>query len=136
MRELDISIGIISRSGEYLLQRRVSDPQIGAAGKIGAFGGKIETGETAKQALCREISEETSLTLTYSQVRHIASYVIMSDHQLEDVSVNVEAFEVDVDEEVTAKEGEVVGVPHGKVAEVLDLMTPATRYYFETVRGE
>ena len=138
MRELNISIGVISQDGGYLLQLRGNDPKIGAAGKIGAFGGKIEEGETALQAVCREIAEETSLVPDVARIRHIASYAIESDHKLETVNVNVEAFEISIDkeEQVSAIDGEVVQISNDKIADMLDLMTPATRHYFEMELGE
>ena len=120
------------------MQLRGNDPKIGAAGKIGAFGGKIEVGETALQAVCREIAEETSLVPDVARIRHIASFAIVSDHKLETVNVNVEAFEISIDkeEQVSAIDGEVVQISNDKIADMLDLMTPATRHYFEMELGE
>lgn len=57
-------IGIIeNKRGEILISQRFQ-PEIPKAHlKWDVPGGKIEAGETAKQALLREISEETGLTV-------------------------------------------------------------------------
>lgn len=46
--------------GRLVLQRRTTDAPV-AAGKLGFFGGHIETGETPEQCVRRELAEETSL---------------------------------------------------------------------------
>lgn len=138
MRQMHVSIGIITHNDSYILQKRGADPKIGAAGKIGAFGGKIEPNETPEDAVCRELAEETSLRPRPNQAAHMASYTVMADHQLEPVEVNIEAFEIVATnaDEITAAEGEVVRILEKDIPKSLDLMTPATRYYFETVKGE
>lgn len=137
MRQLFISIGVIKQNNAYLLQKRSDDPGIGAAGKIGAFGGKVERGETPAKAVCRELAEETSLKLSTDDVRHITTYKVESDHQLEPVKVHVDVFEITVDakDAVRASEGEIVRITETEVPEMLTYMTPATRYYFERVKG-
>jgi 8-oxo-dGTP pyrophosphatase MutT (NUDIX family) len=138
MRQLNISIGVLIQNGTYLLQLRGNDPKIGAAGKIGAFGGKIENGETPEQAIRRELAEETSLQLKLDQITPIGTYRIKSDHRLEEVSVQVNAFEIVIDdtEEVVAIEGDIVKVSRTEIGSLLEKMTPATRYYFEKVKEE
>lgn len=138
MRQMNVSIGIITHDNSYILQKRGADPKIGAAGKIGAFGGKIEPNETPADAVCRELAEETSLRPRPNEAVHMASYTVLADHQLEPVEVNIEAFEIAITDadDVTAAEGEVVRILDKDIPKALDLMTPATRYYFETVKGE
>lgn len=138
MRQMHVSIGIITHGNSYILQKRGADPKIGAAGKIGAFGGKIESNETPVDAVCRELAEETSLRPRANEAVHMASYMVLADHQLEPVEVNIEAFEIAITDadDVTAAEGEVVRILDKDIPKALDLMTPATRYYFETVKGE
>lgn len=61
MRVIDVAAGIIWQSGRFLAAKRSS-------GKMGAGlwefpGGKLESGETASEALQRELAEELSITL-------------------------------------------------------------------------
>jgi 8-oxo-dGTP pyrophosphatase MutT (NUDIX family) len=137
VRQLNVSIGVLKQGNNYLLQLRGDDPKIGAAGKIGAFGGKIEDGETPVAAVCRELAEETSFNPSENEAKLIASYTIQSDHQLEDVSVHIDAFEINVADtgQVTAVEGSVVKLALDDIRTTLDKMTPATRHYFENVIG-
>ncbi len=133
MRELSISIGVVRQGHRYVLQRRANDPRIGAAGLIGAFGGKIEPGETAEMAVSRELSEETTLGLGDMTYRHAMKYDVVSDDKQEVVKVHVEVFDVSVREtvEIRAKEGAIVYLEKEDIPATLDSMTPATRYYFE-----
>ncbi len=119
MRQMNVSIGVIVQNGAYLLQQRGADPKIGAAGKIGAFGGKIEEGETPEQAVCRELAEETSLAIAVDQAKLVASYTVVADHKLEPVEVHIEAFEIEISgsETVSAVEGEVVRLSAGEAHE-------------------
>lgn len=57
MREVHIAMCLIRQEDHYLLQHRLGDAMIGAAGLIGCFGGKIEDNETPEQAVCRELYE-------------------------------------------------------------------------------
>lgn len=138
MRELSVSIGVIRQQGEYVLQRRGDDPRIGAAGLIGAFGGKIESGEAPHDAVVRELSEETTLEDEDMTVRRVASYDVVSDNKLEEVIGHIEAFLVAVDASVAirALEGTIVRLRDDQVEAQLAQMTPATRYYFEHYQEE
>jgi 8-oxo-dGTP pyrophosphatase MutT (NUDIX family) len=138
VRELDVSIVVIGQGDTFLLQKRGDDPQIGAAGLIGAFGGKIEVDETPRAAGCRELSEETNLTPQEDQLRELGKYAVVSDHKLEDVHVNISAFQYDIDSsiEVAANEGTVVSFTKDEAMNNLEAMTPATRTCFETIIGK
>lgn len=138
MRELSVSIGVIRQGDGFVLQRRGDDPAIGAAGLIGAFGGKIEHDETAIQAVSRELSEETSLTPEDMRIMQEKQYDIISDNNLEPVIGHITAFnvEVAVNVAIRALEGSLVKLTDEEVVAHLEEMTPATRYYFENYMEE
>ncbi len=59
---------LIDGNGEILLQKRTADAPTGA-GLHGIFGGSIESGETMKQALVREIQEELEIEVEENNIR-------------------------------------------------------------------
>lgn len=65
----------IYHQGRFLLVRRGRPPALG----LYAFpGGRIEAGETAAEAVRREVSEETGARLT--QVEHIVDLELAAEH--------------------------------------------------------
>ncbi len=72
----NVAIGIIFHEGKLLITRR---PEDGLLGGLWEFpGGKIKTGETARQACRREILEEVNLEIevldSLAQVKHTYSH--------------------------------------------------------------
>ena len=61
-------------SGELLLQRRDDIPGIVFPGRIGLFGGHVESGETFLEAVRREIREETTLDLSPEAFQPLVQY--------------------------------------------------------------
>lgn len=133
MREMHIAMCLIEQDGFYLLQRRLGDPKIGAAGLIGCFGGKIEANESADHAICRELSEETNLRVNESDIVEIGKVSVVSDNNHEPVSVFATVFHTTLDSEmvVEEKEGILVRVPKNKLKFYIKDMTPATKACFE-----
>ena len=60
MKETIVAAGVIFKGGEVLLCKRPSDKPL-EAGKWEFPGGKLEPGETAPQALRRELTEELNV---------------------------------------------------------------------------
>lgn len=133
MRRLEIVLGVIQQGEHYVLQFRNGDPKIGGAGLVGFFGGKINHREEALLAVCRELSEETSLVPRPEEVRELGIVEVISDHQLEQVSVLARVFHVPVhsDVDIIAQEGELVRWAHHQALHNLHRMTPGTRAVFE-----
>lgn len=65
---------LVLEDGRYLLQRRDRIPGIFFPDHWGCFGGGIDPGETAEQALVRELSEETGLDATALPVRYFSRF--------------------------------------------------------------
>jgi len=133
MRHLDIALALIEQEGVYFLQLRGENPEIGGAGLIGCFGGKIEQ-ETPELAICRELCEETSLkSIEEGDVELIGRVKVQSDHKLEKVSVHAHVFRVIIASEtdIRAKEGGLVRLTPDEAKQKLDNMTTGTRAVFE-----
>jgi mutator protein MutT len=60
MRKFVVAIIYNPETGKVLLQRRAKSAKR-SAGKWGLFGGKVEEGETEKEAILRELKEELDL---------------------------------------------------------------------------
>ncbi len=66
MRKLVVGC-LLKNEGKYLLLKRASGKT--QSGKLGIPGGKVDEGETKKDALIREVVEETGYKLKEKQIR-------------------------------------------------------------------
>lgn len=135
MKQLKVAAVIITQGDNYFMQHRIGDPGIGAAGRIGFFGGKIEN-ETAERAACREIAEETTLVLpNTAPLKVLCEVVVASDYKNKPVTVNMTffGFELPRNETMQAKEGQMVTMTKQEAMAQLNRLTPATRAYFEKI---
>ena len=64
----------LEQDGRYLMLYRNAKPDDVNAGKWIGLGGKLEAGETPDECVCREIFEETGLTLTAYTYRGIVDF--------------------------------------------------------------
>lgn len=94
-----IAIGLIVRGGEVLVTRRRPDAHLGGLWEFP--GGKIERGESAEAALCRELREELSIEVRRTQ------FLMRLQHQYSELDVLLEVFEVlDFSGEARGAEGQ------------------------------
>ena len=77
MTELSLCI-LKLPDGKFVFQRRSKDAPV-SPGLIGLFGGHIEAGETADQAMSRELSEETSLDINALTVTSVGKFDMLED---------------------------------------------------------
>jgi len=139
MQRMDVSIGFIRRGDTYILQQRSSDPRKGASGLIGAFGGQIENGETALEAVCRELREETSLKLSTEDFTYLGDVDVISDRNHKKIQIIARVFLVVIaaEETVVATEGKLVKMTEAEALQSKEVLTPATRAAFEQyIRGD
>jgi 8-oxo-dGTP pyrophosphatase MutT (NUDIX family) len=132
MRKLEIALAMLRQGDDYLLQQRGNIPEIGGAGLIGCFGGKIESNETPAHAVAREVKEEVSIDIETLIFQRIGRVKVISDHKLEAVSVTAEVYlaQVPTDANVSAKEGELVRLPLDQIQSQMSFMTTGTRQAF------
>lgn len=136
---MDVSICLISQGDTYILQRRADNAAKGAAGLIGAFGGKIETGESPVEAVCRELSEETSLRPTTDDFDYLGKVEVISDRDHRPVLIMASVFRLLLPPHVgvVASEGNVVNIAKSETITLASEMTPATKAAFvQYVEGE
>jgi 8-oxo-dGTP pyrophosphatase MutT (NUDIX family) len=132
MQKLEIVLGLIEQEDNFILQRRVNERHIGAAGLIGCFGGQIEKGESEAEAVARELSEETSLVTTPEDWKLLTDVEVDSDRDNQPVRIYATAFLYTLvpGRAIHATDGEVVVVPKDNTTDIEHELTPATRALF------
>ena len=68
------SLCYVERDGKYLMLHRVKKKDDYNGGKWIGVGGKFLEGESPEECLCREVKEETGLTLTSYRLRGIVTF--------------------------------------------------------------
>lgn len=123
---------VIEQEDTYILQLRDNIVAKGGAGLIGCFGGQIEANETPRAAAVRELGEETTLQLKSNTLQALGTVMVVSDRDNQPVRVHADIFHVEVDSSVSiqAKEGRLVYLEKGEVAQRLRDMTTGTRAAF------
>ena len=68
----DASAAIIQFRRKFLLQKRDANPDVIYGGYWGLFGGAIESGESPKEAVVREVREEINIVIDPSWLTELA----------------------------------------------------------------
>lgn len=133
MSAVVIVMGLVVQGDRYHLQLRNGAKQVGALDLIGCFGGKVEPDETHEQAICRELIEESNISVTPSEIEYVGSVDVQSDRHGIPVAVHSKIYKVTLplDFRVKANEGELITLTDQEVRSSLHKLTPATRACFE-----
>ncbi|WP_431067228.1 Nudix family hydrolase [Methylotuvimicrobium sp.] len=105
---LEVAVGVVvDRSGKVLIAKRPDDKHQGGLWEFP--GGKIEPGETQRQALDRELHEELAIDVK------TATPLITIHHDYPDLSVRLKVWRIDRFE----------GDPHGREGQAVEWVAPA-----------
>lgn len=112
----------------HFLQRRNHDPSKAAANLVGFFGGQLEQGESYRQAVSRELQEETSLTAHVTDFTYVGKFIVDMEHNDEKLIISGKCYKLELasDYSVEAREGELVKISSENLIARLHEMSPAT----------
>ena len=85
----EVTVNVVENNGEYLLAERSRD------NKWEFVGGKVEAGETIKEAALRELKEEVELQAEIIEIN--GSYPSADNPEWELVPVHMESYSRDVE---------------------------------------
>ena len=109
LQNIKVAIAVIRKNGKVFIQKR---PEKGLMAGLWEFpGGKVEKGESSLKALCRELKEETGLT-----VRNVKKIKTIR-HAYTSFKVNLDCFEADYD----AGRVSLKAASEGRWVEIADL---------------
>lgn len=133
MKHYEIVATLVEQGDSYCFELRTGASN-GAIGLLGFFGGKIEAGETEREAACREVREESNLSPQPEDLEPIGELNVVSDRDNETITVHAQLFKLRVDPkiQVEATIGEAVTMTQQQVKSKLDGFSPVARAYFET----
>lgn len=97
MKEISI-IQLTLPNGDLVLQRRAEDIKINP-GLLSFFGGHIEDGETADDAMKRELSEETSLNVSKLNIDYFASKEFVDPENPKVIDVKAHLYKTTIDDD-------------------------------------
>ena len=103
-------LGVLMRpDGKYLITRRRMDKEW-AAGWWEVPGGGVRAGEDSKDAVIREIKEETGIDVTNAEGGYAFTYKRVNPDEGDNYFVDVYRFVMDIDEkDVSFQEAEIDG---------------------------
>lgn len=101
MNRIKFAFCLIRKGDSYAFQVRDDRPDIASPGKLAAFGGKLEGGESKRKAIIRELEEETSLNVNTSKLKYLGRVIGASPERpgvgygyiLEATSLDFEVYE-------------------------------------------
>lgn len=105
---------LVRSDGAFILQVRDDKPGIANPGMVSSFGGRIEDGETPKQAAIREINEETNLQLTEADLKMYRRCIKTKKEHGEDWEVHYFVAQGISDEDLEVYEGSGYTVIHNR----------------------
>lgn len=133
MEHFDVAMGLLQQGNTYLLQLRNGAQQAGGLNLIGCFGGKVEAGETAIEAACREVREESTHKPREADAELLGTVHVVSERHDKPITVaaTIYRFMIPKGVPVAAREGTLKRMTEKEIRANLDTLTTATRACFE-----
>jgi 8-oxo-dGTP pyrophosphatase MutT (NUDIX family) len=129
VQHFEIVMVLVRLEDVYFLQLRTGANQSGALGKIGTFGGEIESGESAIDAACRELAEESTLVVDQSRLKFVGELSVNSEKYGKPATVHAMVYEVVITNEhdIEAREGGLVRLSLEELREQQSRLSPALK---------
>ena len=133
MQKIQVAMAVIRQGDLYHLQLRNHKTSSGVSNMIGCFGGRIEKDEKPLSAVCREVSEETSLKPKTKDFTFLGEVNVKSEYHGDSVVVSgfIYSLEIHPEDKIVSKEGELVSLNITESADNINNMTPGTRAAFK-----
>lgn len=101
---------LVSKAGQIVMQHRDDKPTISNPGRISAFGGSMEPGETPVEAAVRELKEELGIDVPPKALIPFRTYQKTQAVHGEDATVYVFVLENVEPEGLTLYEGQAIRI--------------------------
>lgn len=127
-------LGVIQRrDGKYLITKRVMTKSW-APGWWEVSGGAAQAGETSKQAVVREIKEETGLDVSKAEGQLALTYKRVNPEEGDNYFVDVYRFVMDFEEEdLVMQEGETDGYMFASLEEIRQIAEEGKFLHFTSI---
>lgn len=128
-------LGIVKRSdGRFLITQRVMT-KAWAPGWWEVSGGAVKAGETSKEAVVREVSEETGLDLSGCEPEYLFTYKRDNPGTGDNYFVDVYRFIIDYDEaDVHIQEEEALAYKTAELSEIEALAREGIFLHYDSIR--
>ncbi|MBB4258765.1 NUDIX domain-containing protein [Bradyrhizobium sp. CIR3A] len=124
---------LIDDTGRLLLQLRDDKPSIAQPGKVSFFGGRREEGETPRECIVREVTEEIGVALSLENFQHLVTLDIPDPENVGGHVKGVYFIARGINaSSLNVTEGKLVIVEAEKVSGIRDKLTPLTAIVLHT----
>lgn len=127
-------LGVIHRSdGRFLITQRVMT-KAWAAGHWEVSGGGVMAGETSRQAVNREVLEETGIDVSHADGGYCFSYQRINPEEGDNYFVDIYRFELDVrEEDIQLQKEEAMGFRFATADEIKALADEGVFLHYSSI---
>lgn len=128
-------LGVVARpDGKYLITKRVMS-KVWAPGWWEVSGGAVQAGEESKEAVIREVLEETGLDVTDAEGGYVFTYHRENPGEGDNYFVDVYRFVLDFDEaDVKLQEEETAGYKIATPEEIMALAEEGIFLHYASIK--